>query len=111
VVPGGAVTSAHESYLVRGRAVGSPGFRDAAVPHADREASMDAAAVALVALVVFAWGLFSARLGRADLSAPIIFVTVGLLLSEGLHVIELDVSQEAVKLPPAATLVWRFFVC
>jgi hypothetical protein len=41
--------------------------------------------VALIALVVFARGLFSARLGRADLSAPIIFVTVGLLLTEVLH--------------------------
>jgi NhaP-type Na+/H+ or K+/H+ antiporter len=70
---------------------------------------MDAAAVALVALVVFAWGLFSARLGRADLSAPIIFVTVGLLLSEGLHLIELDISQEAVKLLAEVTLVWVLF--
>ena len=70
---------------------------------------MDAAAVALVALVVFAWGLFSARLGRADLSAPIVFVAVGLLLSEGLHVIELDVSQEAIKLLAEITLVWVLF--
>jgi sodium/hydrogen antiporter len=70
---------------------------------------MDAAAVALVGLVVFAWGLFSARLGRADLSAPIIFVTVGLLLSEALHVVELDVSQEFVKLLAEVTLVWVLF--
>src|SRR3954453_16161661 len=70
---------------------------------------MDAAAVALVALVVFAWGLFSARLGRADLSAPIVFVTVGLLLSEVLHVIEPDVSQEGVKLLAEITLVWVLF--
>jgi NhaP-type Na+/H+ or K+/H+ antiporter len=70
---------------------------------------MDAAAVALVALVVFAWGLFSARLGRADLSAPIVFVAVGLLLSEGLHVIELDVPQEFVKLLAEVTLVWVLF--
>jgi sodium/hydrogen antiporter len=70
---------------------------------------MDAAAITLVALVVFAWGLFSARLGRADLSAPIVFVTVGLLLSEVLHVIELDVSHEAVKLLAEVTLVWVLF--
>jgi hypothetical protein len=31
---------------------------------------MDAGAVTLIALVVFAWGLSSARLGRADMSAP-----------------------------------------
>jgi len=70
---------------------------------------MDAVAVALVALVLFAWGLFSARLGHADLSAPIVFVTVGLLLSEGLHVIELDVSHESVKLLAEVTLVWVLF--
>jgi NhaP-type Na+/H+ or K+/H+ antiporter len=70
---------------------------------------MDAAAVAVGALVVFAWGLFSARLGRADLSAPIIFVTVGLLLAEVLHVIELDLSPEAVKLLAELTLVWVLF--
>jgi hypothetical protein len=56
------------------------------------------AAVALVALVLFAWGLFSARLGRADLSAPIVFVTVGLLLSEVLHLIELALL--GTRLPP-----------
>jgi hypothetical protein len=44
---------------------------------------MGATALALVSLVVFAWALLSARLGRADLSAPIVFVAVGLLLSEG----------------------------
>jgi NhaP-type Na+/H+ or K+/H+ antiporter len=70
---------------------------------------MDAAAVALIALVVFAWGLLSIRLGRADLSAPIIFVTVGLLLAEVLHVIELDLSPEAIKLLAEVTLVWVLF--
>jgi sodium/hydrogen antiporter len=70
---------------------------------------LDAAAVALIALVVFAWGLFSSRLGRADLSAPIIFVTVGLLLAEVLHVIELDLSPEAIKLLAEVTLVWVLF--
>src|SRR4051812_3333500 len=70
---------------------------------------MDEAAVALVMLVVFAWGLFSTRLGRADLSAPIIFVTVGLLLSQAVHVLEPDVSHEAVKLLAEVTLVWVLF--
>jgi sodium/hydrogen antiporter len=70
---------------------------------------VEAIAVALVTLAVFAWGLFSARLGRADLSAPIIFVTVGLLLSQGLHVIEPDISHEGVKLLAEVTLVWVLF--
>jgi NhaP-type Na+/H+ or K+/H+ antiporter len=70
---------------------------------------MDAAAIALIALVVFGWGLFSARLARADLSAPIVFVAAGFLLSEVTGVIELDVSQEAVKAIAEVTLVWVLF--
>lgn len=70
---------------------------------------MEAAAVALVALVVFAWGILSARLGRADLSAPIVFVSMGLLLSEGLHLIDPDASRESVKVLAEVTLVWVLF--
>src|SRR3954469_25546749 len=70
---------------------------------------MGAAAVALVALVVFAWGLFSARLARADLSAPIVFVALGLLLSEVTHVLEPQLSHEAVKVVAEVTLVWVLF--
>jgi|tagenome__1003787_1003787.scaffolds.fasta_scaffold20816338_1 NhaP-type Na+/H+ or K+/H+ antiporter len=70
---------------------------------------MGAGAVALIALIVFAWGLFSTRLGRADLSAPIIFVTMGLLLAEVLHVIDLDLSPEGIKLLAEVTLVWVLF--
>ena len=70
---------------------------------------MDAAAVALVALVIFAWGVFSTRLGRADLSAPIAFVAVGLLLTEGLELIDLGLSHEGVKVLAEVTLVWVLF--
>ncbi|GLW32538.1 sodium:proton antiporter [Actinoplanes regularis] len=70
---------------------------------------MDAGAVALVALIVFAWGLFSARLGRADLSAPIVFVTAGLLLAEVLHVMRLDLTPESIKLLAEVTLVSVLF--
>ncbi|MEV6304340.1 cation:proton antiporter [Actinoplanes sp. NPDC051861] len=66
---------------------------------------MGVAAVALIALVVFSWGLLSARLGRADLSAPIVFVTVGLLLAEVLP----DLTSESVKLFAEVTLVWVLF--
>jgi NhaP-type Na+/H+ or K+/H+ antiporter len=70
---------------------------------------MDAAAVALIALLVFGWGLFSARLARADLSAPIVFVALGVLLAEVAHVIDPDVSHEAVKIVAEVTLVWVLF--
>jgi sodium/hydrogen antiporter len=70
---------------------------------------MDAVAVALIALLVFAWGLFSARFARADLSAPIVFVAVGLVLSDVTHVIEPELSHEAVKIIAEVTLVWVLF--
>jgi hypothetical protein len=67
---------------------------------------MDAAAIASVAMVVFAWGLFSARLGRADLSAPIVFVTVGLLLSEVLHVTSGRSRRGIARGGPAMPPLW-----
>ncbi|HYN95534.1 MAG TPA: cation:proton antiporter [Pilimelia sp.] len=70
---------------------------------------MDAGAVALISLIVFAWGLLSTRLGRADLSAPIVFVFAGLLLAEVLHVIEFDRAPAAIKLLAEITLVWVLF--
>jgi NhaP-type Na+/H+ or K+/H+ antiporter len=70
---------------------------------------MGETAAALTALVVFAWGLFSARLARADLSAPIVFVVVGLLLSEGMRAIDPDVSHEVIKVLAEVTLVWVLF--
>ncbi len=70
---------------------------------------MSVAAVALVALVVFLWSLFSARIARADLSAPIVFVAVGLLLSDGLHLIEAESTREIIKVLAEVTLVWVLF--
>jgi sodium/hydrogen antiporter len=70
---------------------------------------LDAAAVALVGLVIFTWGVVSTRLGRADLSAPIAFVAVGLLLSQGLQLIDPNVSHESVKMLAEVTLVWVLF--
>jgi hypothetical protein len=43
------------------------------------------------------------------MSAPIVFVTVGLLLSQRLHAFEPDVTQEIVKLLAEVTLVWVLF--
>jgi NhaP-type Na+/H+ or K+/H+ antiporter len=70
---------------------------------------MDAAAATLIATAIFAWALSSARFARADLSAPIVFVAVGLVLSEVTHVIEPDFSHEAVKVIAEVTLVWVLF--
>jgi NhaP-type Na+/H+ or K+/H+ antiporter len=70
---------------------------------------MGAAAVALVALLVFGWGLLSTRLERADLSAPIVFVVAGVLLSQGFRVIEPETTHELIKLLAEVTLVWVLF--
>jgi NhaP-type Na+/H+ or K+/H+ antiporter len=69
---------------------------------------MTAAAFALVAAALFVWGTLSARLERADLTAPIVFVGFGVLLS---HVAPLhaDVETEIVKLVTEVTLVWVLF--
>src|SRR5689334_14593374 len=39
--------------------------------------------LAIVAALVFAWGTLSARLERFDVTAPIIFVLAGVLLTHG----------------------------
>jgi sodium/hydrogen antiporter len=69
---------------------------------------MTAATVAVIAATVFIWGAVSARLQRADLTAPIVFVAVGVLLAA---VAPLDPEAEAatVKLLTEVTLVWVLF--
>jgi sodium/hydrogen antiporter len=75
---------------------------------AGMQSAMSAGAVALVAATLFVWGVVSGRLERADLSAPIVFVVVGVVLHA---VIPLDtaVEAEAVKLLTEVTLAWVLF--
>ena len=44
---------------------------------------MSVADLAIVAALIFGWGTLSARLERFDVTAPIIFVLAGLLLTHG----------------------------
>jgi hypothetical protein len=44
---------------------------------------MSASELAIVAGIVFLWGTLSARLERYDVTAPIVFVLAGLVLSHG----------------------------
>ncbi|GAA0425975.1 sodium:proton antiporter [Actinoplanes capillaceus] len=69
---------------------------------------MNEAAAAMVLLAVFGWGLWSARLGRADLTAPILFVSAGLLLSTG-PMPDPETTREVVRLLAEITLVWVLF--
>lgn len=71
---------------------------------------MSAVDVALVAALVFLWGVVSARLERADLTAPIVFVAAGLLLTHGpLTPLGISLSPSSVRALAEATLVLVLF--
>ena len=69
---------------------------------------MTAATVAVIAAAVFAWGAVSARLQRADLTAPIVFVAVGAILSTATP-FDNALERETVQLITEVTLVWVLF--
>jgi NhaP-type Na+/H+ or K+/H+ antiporter len=71
---------------------------------------MSASDLAIVAALVFAWGTLSARLERFDVTAPIIFVLAGLLLTHGpLAPLGFAPSRELVKALAKITLVLVLF--
>jgi sodium/hydrogen antiporter len=62
--------------------------------------------LAIVAALVFAWGTLSARLERFDVTAPIIFVLAGVLLTHGpLATLSVTPAPELVKALAEVTLV------
>ncbi|MDD7941615.1 cation:proton antiporter [Actinomycetospora lutea] len=69
---------------------------------------MDVAAVAVVAATIFVWGVVSARLERADLTAPIVFVALGAVLA-GLGLVDTPAAPESLKPLVEVTLVWVLF--
>lgn len=71
---------------------------------------MEVTGVVLVVVmaVIFLWGAVSARLERADLSAPIIFVAVGALLS-AFSLVDAKAAPETLKPLAEITLVWVLF--
>lgn len=71
---------------------------------------MTASDVALIGALIFAWGALSARLERADVTAPIVFIGAGLLLTHGpLAVLGIAPGPEAVRALAEATLVLVLF--
>jgi NhaP-type Na+/H+ or K+/H+ antiporter len=71
---------------------------------------MSASDLAIVAAVIFVWGTLSARLERYDVTAPIIFVLAGLLLTHGpLAPLGFAPSHELVKALAEITLVLVLF--
>ena len=71
---------------------------------------MSASDLAIVAGIVFLWGTLSARLERYDVTAPIIFVLAGLLLTHGpLAPLGFEPSHGLVKALAEITLVLVLF--
>jgi sodium/hydrogen antiporter len=68
---------------------------------------MDIAALSLVLAAIFAWGIISAR--AALISTPIFFVAIGLLMAEGLRLIDLEPDPHTTKIIAEVTLVWVLF--
>lgn len=66
------------------------------------------AAVLGVLAAIFAWGLVSARLERADLTAPVVFVAVGGLLA-ALGLVDPSSAPEELRPLVEVTLVWVLF--
>jgi sodium/hydrogen antiporter len=69
---------------------------------------MDMTAVLIVMATVFVWGAVSARLERADLTAPIVFVTIGGLLAAS-DLVDGPSEPETLKPLVELTLVWVLF--
>ncbi|WP_433781372.1 cation:proton antiporter [Actinomycetospora sp. CA-101289] len=69
---------------------------------------MGVAAVTVIAAAIFVWGIVSARLERADLTAPIVFVAVGAALA-GLGLVDTPSAPESFKPVVEVTLVWVLF--
>ena len=71
---------------------------------------MTVADLAIIAALIFVWGVVSARLERTDMTAPILFTAAGLLLTHGpLRPLSIEPSHESVKLLAEATLALVLF--
>lgn len=69
---------------------------------------MDMVAVLIVMATIFAWGVASARLSRADLSAPVVFVAAGGLLA-AVGLVDAPTAPETLTPLVEITLVWVLF--
>jgi sodium/hydrogen antiporter len=71
---------------------------------------MTASDLAIVTALIFGWGMLSARLERFDVTAPILFVLAGVVLTHGpLAPLSVMPAHEAVKALAEVTLVLVLF--
>lgn len=74
------------------------------------ETGHDAVALAVVAACLVGWGLLSRRLGRLNLTAPIVFVVAGALLAHGpWQVVELHPGSSTIRTLAEITLALVLF--
>jgi NhaP-type Na+/H+ or K+/H+ antiporter len=71
-------------------------------------AFVEESALIVVAAAIFLWGAVSARLERADLTAPIVFTVIGAALA-GLDLVHASSAPEELKPLIEVTLVWVLF--
>jgi NhaP-type Na+/H+ or K+/H+ antiporter len=69
---------------------------------------MSMTVIVVATLALFAWGLLSNRLQRADLSAPIVFIVVGAVLA-GFDLVHGPSGPESLTPLVEVTLVWVLF--
>ncbi len=69
---------------------------------------MNATAMVVIAAAIFLWGTVSARLERADVTAPIVFVVVGGVLAGG-GLVDAPSAPESFRPLVEVTLVWVLF--
>jgi sodium/hydrogen antiporter len=74
------------------------------------EQGLDAATVSVVAASIVLWGLVSARLTRWDISAPIVFVVLGLVTAHGpVTLVHLNLRSSTIREIAEITLVVVLF--
>jgi sodium/hydrogen antiporter len=69
---------------------------------------VDISAIFVIAIAIYLWGAVSARLERADLSAPIVFVLIGAVLA-GTDLVDTGTASETLQPLVEITLVWVLF--
>ena len=69
---------------------------------------MNVTAIVLVTAAVFVWGVVSARLERADLTAPVFFVAMGAALA-AFGLVDASSAPETLRPLAEVTLVWVLF--
>ncbi|MFC6286225.1 cation:proton antiporter [Nocardioides sp. GCM10027113] len=74
------------------------------------EHGLDVTLVAVLAACIVAWSLLSARLERANVTAPMVFVALGLLLAtEPVNLVEVPVRSEGLRTLAEVTLALLLF--